>query len=1615
MKFPTIQQVLTAKNNQISIGSEPLNHAGFTEGIINKYFDGKAILIIPSQPPESDDKSKITIRGKSAFPLLHLDTSANLPDVLAIFELKDIAANGEGTLSVTLKYTLPKSWQFSQSFPNLPFIFDLGVGLDGERRSLLNYLKLLETNDHLNLDACFILTTEPHQDQQYHVTVEPGLNFVGRWDAAGMLGVLENLLPHGSNQLILFGPIVLSSNSPQPALTAGQSPWDVQPTAPGIHLQAQLGTTPQFGKTIQFGEVLCKLYSPITGDWLMENPTYQPALAYLCDSSIPSAHLGAGLVAKKQLGEDSLLVGARFQGASVTNLVALTELAGGEFASGLPSPVVKYLSSTSLGDLQLEYAAAMLVPSGTSYSVAYSYFSLGLPNFNWTIFQDVLKIDSIWTEIIVFSPFTPEQRSIAGTMIGVAEVLGLKLQVIVELPDTFISAKQLEDKTIPLKAFFHKYLPGVPPPSSDLVIERLMIVAKPGAYYTFSLAIAGSPQWEINVGSQAIVLENIAFSLSKDINVSGSIAALIKLEKLTEPTSPGGEKQDLDIYVYAALSTAAGASWQFEGSTGQGQTIPIGNLIQWIKDRFDTTPLPTSIARCTIQNLKIAFNTQSKDFTFICQGTVPLPDMDTAIAGTVIIDIKHQQDGSFTKQFGGTLVIDALEFALIFEAASKADKATSKTFVAAYHDPKGRAIAIDPLINKIFQTTATTGLTLAVKDALFAYQSQTNAPTSPDSTPTEATPQSVSTSNYLLGIDIEAGLNLSTLKLPDLPLIGAAFSPDQNLKLALQVFYAHGEFSTTAVSNLNSLNSQGLRLPPQDIKAGLSLTALLRVGQDVKPLSLPIGFGGDGLVNAAPSSSTTATSTSSSPPTETANSTQSSANVTAADSTQWLKIQKTFGPIHVERVGVGYQESKIQCVLDADLTAAGLTLSLDGLGAEFALSDLTAKTFNPTFHLDGIGIDYRNGPLEIGGAFLKHTVTPAQKPGEPAPTPYTSYAGLAVIRTEKLTLSAIGSYAAPNGRDPSLFIYAVLNYPLGGPSFFFITGFAAGFGYNRALAIPSIDDIATFPLVAEATRGDAPALPQSGSPTALADTITTELQKLENYISPSVGDIFIAAGIKFTTFKQVTSFALLIVKFGQRFEIDLLGLSTLVAPPSEVGGEPVAEAQLALKATFIPDEGLLSIQAQLTPNSYILSRACHLTGGFAFFSWFKDHPSGAKAGDFVITLGGYHPKFDVPKHYPIVPRLGINWQVNKPTDPYELLIKGQAYFALTAPAIMVGGHLEATWSSGALRAWFKAGADFLITWQPYHYDASFYVDIGASYTFELFGTHTITVELGADLHIWGPEFAGSATLHLWIISFTVNFGSGSPQRLIPITWANFKTSFLPEATQIVSINVQAGLIRQIKPENNQPACWNVNPKEFVFATNSVVPSNEAYLANKSDPTAKPTKLSIGTTQTELAVAPVGIESSVTSKQIITIAYEGIDVSALFEFVPILKAVPAGLWGKPNLTADKQFLNPPSLNGERLLENTLAGFEIKPAKPVKDPDHSAWIASDALQYATELIPNAYDWQDFQLVDLQGKAAWEAANQTTVANSARDELLQALGWGSSEIDFGQPIDQGTLVTA
>ena len=153
----------------------------------------------------------------------------------------------------------------------------------------------------------------------------------------------------------------------------------------------------------------------------------------------------------------------------------------------------------------------------------------------------------------------------------------------------------------------------------------------------------------------------------------------------------------------------------------------------------------------------------------------------------------------------------------------------------------------------------------------------------------------------------------------------------------------------------------------------------------------------------------------------------------------------------------------------------------------------------------------------------------------------------------------------------------------------------------------------------------------------------------------------------------------------------------------------------------------------------------------------------------MVSVGGYHPAFTKPDIYPTVPRLAMNFALG----PFR--VTGQAYFALTPSMMMAGIRMSAVWSSGPIKAWLDVGLDFLISWAPFHYEASAFINIGCAVDLGLF---TLNVSVGAGLNVWGPPFGGRVIVDLSVVSFTISFGA-EPIAPPPIGWKSFKDKFLP--------------------------------------------------------------------------------------------------------------------------------------------------------------------------------------------------------------------------------------------
>lgn len=735
-----------------------------------------------------------------------------------------------------------------------------------------------------------------------------------------------------------------------------------------------------------------------------------------------------------------------------------------------------------------------------------------------------------------------------------------------------------------------------------------------------------------------------------------------------------------------------------------------------------------------------------------------------------------------------------------------------------------------------------------------------------------------------------------------------------------------------------------------------------------------------------------------------------------------VQVQRSFGPLHVDSVGLGWEQTsyRLDVLFTGNVALAGLEADLVGLTIGVPVRTITDLS-KYELQLEGLDVSFKGGPVTISGGLLK------------TETPELMYTGAALIKAAQFSIVGVGSYSqVPTGKkvpakSPSLFIFAALSAPLGGVPAFFVTGVAAGFGYNRSLDLPSVGTVQDFPLVSGVKYG-------SFTEGESADSV---LQVLNEVISPAVGQYWLAAGITFTTYKLLDTLALVFVKFGRGLEIDLLGLSSAALPPEIPKSKALAYIELAIKVAIDASAGVVSVEAQLTPNSYVITKDCKLTGGFAFYLWLKNQTAKdgtlILAGDFVITLGGYHPAFKAPSYYPVVPRLGFKWLLAV-GDVGKIDIDGGAYFALVPTAIMAGGNLSVVFTMGPLKAWLLAAANFLIEWQPFYFDVEIKVSVGVSFHTEIAGVSvTLTVSLGADLQLMGPPTHGKAKISWYVISFTIPIGSDkSATEDKNLDWEAFSARLLPSAAkdsdatpmaeamlavrgsaastdspvgqQVVKIAASGGLV---DGPGKDAASWKFQPVPFSIDVSSAIPISTLSVTGLAD---------VQGSQ-QVGVRPMGKSTLLVAPLKVEILDQNgtpVDLKARnMSSTPSTSGAPAALWSRQALDR----AHAPAADG-MIVDGVLLSTRIAASDYVR--------IGTLQQFPIENL--AYDQADGQLPyfltpKYPASAAYPSAEQAQAlarlkqsvmdapAVSARNAILSAL----RSMGFDAPADPNLSVTA
>ncbi|MGW2184680.1 DUF6603 domain-containing protein [Streptomyces sp. NPDC001719] len=534
----------------------------------------------------------------------------------------------------------------------------------------------------------------------------------------------------------------------------------------------------------------------------------------------------------------------------------------------------------------------------------------------------------------------------------------------------------------------------------------------------------------------------------------------------------------------------------------------------------------------------------------------------------------------------------------------------------------------------------------------------------------------------------------------------------------------------------------------------------------------------------------------------------------AAPAAAWVTLDRSFGPLYLRRLGASYQDEKIWVLCDATVHAGPLELGVDGLGLGIPLD---GKDFTPSGRLDGLSLSFRKPPLEISGAFVNKPVT--------ADSPYDRLIeGSALIKTPSAIFGAIGAYEHLKTGTKSLFLYAELGAGFAGPPAFKVTAVKAGFGYNSDLRVPAIDQVAGFPLLrglAEAGEG------KPREPLDVLEELTEGTDGNPAWVTPHEGSTWLALGLNADVFEIVHCKALAFAEFGpDDLVVGLLGSAKAQFPdPEKKLGEPYAGVELDISAVYRRSADMLAVDARLAPDSFLLDRSVHLTGGAALRLWFGD---GEHAGDFVFTIGGYHPRYAPPAHYPQADPVGIDW-----TSGSELTVKGTSYFALTPSAVMAGGRLDLRYDSSWAKARVDVGFDALVEWAPFHYEVDVWAEITAQ-VWLLFGWSG-EASLGARLSVWGPSFGGTAHVKVLGISIPIDFGepkAGPP----PIGWEQFRTLLPQRPLTLTPVDgLHPDHSAQAAPSGGGSGAWTASADGFAFTVGTAFPAS-ALVVNGVDKT-----------------------------------------------------------------------------------------------------------------------------------------------------------------------------------
>ncbi|KAF5557004.1 hypothetical protein FNAPI_5581 [Fusarium napiforme] len=597
------------------------------------------------------------------------------------------------------------------------------------------------------------------------------------------------------------------------------------------------------------------------------------------------------------------------------------------------------------------------------------------------------------------------------------------------------------------------------------------------------------------------------------------------------------------------------------------------------------------------------------------------------------------------------------------------------------------------------------------------------------------------------------------------------------------------------------------------------------------------------------------------------------------------KVNKRVNGVNITNIGLEYDAKRQR--IKVKFTARMTVGPFDGELINFSMSvnlprgekiDLSNwDNLDIDMGLDGLSLAMTGSSLNVAGTLHRIKV-------EEEDISVTGFEGGVSVKLKKYQFVGFGSYKNVKSQQEefvSLMAYAMLNGPMVKTGLVELSGISGGFGFGSKLEIPSITDIHKFPLL--------------GSPEVDPMIMFERLRGTGDtkYMTETNGANWVAAGVTGTACELIDIRAVLTIPLDPSAgELAIVGIASAQFPRDAKPGKALAAIRINFQGSIDISRGFMLFEGRIADGSFILFDDCVLSGGFAVGAWFGPSP---QAGDWCITIGGWHPKFQAPSHYPSAPpRMRLQWSYG---DTKYLTLDGQAYAAVTPDAIMAGLAVQVKFEKWSCGANFDFRTDLILWLHPLHYDVYFHVSASLWYEVDAWiARKKLHISMGADLYISGPPFAGTVEFDVSVMVIKVKFGDHRVQdkalefdEFMSIVLKNDKFS------HVFSLESGGVVPTQAPTEAQTPdSTWIVRGGSLAFSIVSRMPTSRIEFTGAKDHERK-TGERILARPMQLPATSAGFKANMD----VSVTNNSGSLVHGFTFEIIYEQLPKSLWGPFN--------------------------------------------------------------------------------------------------------------------